>query len=140
MGAEHKPHKRIVLLQAFCHMLLLHHTAAHGDQRVGMPRFDVLQGTHIAEHAIHCVFPHGTGVKKDEIGVFGFFREAEAHFRQHALDAFGVRDVLLTAESADMCQRRQPALVLRVICLYLLRIGFLPTKLFFFNMLDVCHR
>ena len=77
--------------------LLLHHTAAQGNDEFGVAVFDVLERADVAEHPVLGVFPHGAGVEENEVRLFGVVGEVKAHLRQHTVDALPVRHIALTA-------------------------------------------
>lgn len=87
-------------------MLLLRHAAAHADEHIRAAAFERLEGADVAENPILGMLPDGAGVEQDEIRVVGLLGEAEAHIRQHALDVFGIGDILLAAEGAHAGQGR----------------------------------
>ena len=77
--------------------LLLHHTAAQGNDELGVAVFDGLKRADVAEHPVLGVFPHGAGVEENEVRLFGVVGEVKAHLRQHTVDALPVRHIALTA-------------------------------------------
>ena len=60
--AEHQIYKRIALIDAVAHALLLHHTAAKRDNQIRVLGFVSLNGADIAEHAVFGVFANGAGI------------------------------------------------------------------------------
>ena len=104
--AEHKIDVGVALAQLFHHMLLVGHAAAQADHQAALFLLQALQCTHIAEHALLGVFPHGAGGEEDEVCILGLIAQAVADIHQHTLDALAVVDVLLAAVAVDERQRR----------------------------------
>ena len=104
-GAEHQVHKRKGLLDALGNVLLLHHTAAQGDHRVRVLRLIGLERPHVAKHSILCVLPHGAGVKENKLCFVPIVGKRVAHIRQHTLNMFAVRHILLAAVGDHTGQR-----------------------------------
>ena len=96
----------IALAQLFYHMFLVGHAAAQADHQAALFLLQALQCTHIAEHALLGVLPHGAGVEEDEVCILGLIAQAVADIHQHALDALAIVDVLLTAIAVYKGQRR----------------------------------
>ena len=96
----------IALAQLFYHMFLVGHAATQADHQAALFLLQALQCTHIAEHALLGVLPHGAGVEEDEICILRLIAQAVADIHQHALDALAIVDVLLTAIAVYKGQRR----------------------------------
>ena len=82
--AEYEVDHRVRLLYLLCHVLLLHHAAAHGDYLVGVILLRVVQRTDVAEDAHLGVLAHGAGVDDDDVGLKFVLREAVAHLGEIA--------------------------------------------------------
>lgn len=106
VGAEDEAHEGIAFPEFFRDVILLRHAAAHADEHIRAAAFERLEGADVAENPILGMLPDGASVEQDEIRVVGLLGEAEAHIRQHALDVFGIGDILLAAEGAHAGQGR----------------------------------
>ena len=86
-------------------MLLLHHTAAKGDDKRRMAAFYAFKRADIAEDPVLCVFSHSAGVEYDYIRIVFIICKFTTHFCEHSLQPFAVRDILLTAIRSDESHR-----------------------------------
>ena len=59
--------------------------------------FELFQRSHVAEHPLLGVLPHGAGIEEDQVGLLHILTDAKAGIQQYAADFFAVVDVLLTA-------------------------------------------
>ena len=60
---------------------------------------------HIAEHAVFCMFAHGTRIEKNKICFFRLLREGKTHLLNKAFDLLSVRHILLAAIGMDKGKR-----------------------------------
>ena len=97
MRAEDQVHDGIGALDAFGHVLLLHHAAADGDDLVRAGFLGVVQRTDVAEHAHLGMLAHGAGIDHDDIRLKLILRHAVPHLRKIAAKLFTVGLVLLAA-------------------------------------------
>ena len=104
--AKDQIHIGVALAQFFHHMLLIGHAAAQADDEAGLFLFQPLEGAHVAENPLFCVFPHGAGVEEDQVCVFRFIAQTVPDVYQHAFDPLAVVDILLAAVAVDVSQRR----------------------------------
>ena len=95
--AKDQIHKRKSMLHPLGHMLLLHHTAAHGDHHVRALRLELLERADIPDYAVLRMLAHGACVKENEVRLLRAVAKAVSHTGEQALDVLTVRDVPLAA-------------------------------------------
>lgn len=61
-------------------MLLLHHTAAAGNNCAGVFVFILFQSAYIAEHSVLRVFTHGAGIEYNKLSLSAPIGKTVAHF------------------------------------------------------------
>ena len=62
VSAENEINKRVAFSDSFTNMLLLHHTSAKGNDKVGVFLFNIFQSTHIAVNTVFRMLTDGAGV------------------------------------------------------------------------------
>ena len=109
VGAEHNIYKGKTFPKTFRHVFLFRHAAAHSDDHGRVTALDIFQRSHIAEDTVFRMFPHGAGVKKDKICLFGRRGKIKSHLTEQTFDLLPIGHVLLTAISAHVCQGHWPS-------------------------------
>ena len=115
MCSKHNIHKGIGLLQCLDDIRLLHHAAAQHDHHLRILLFQAIQ---IAETTIDLligIFPDGTGIVDDHIGIFLPLRLLISGILQNSQQFFGILSVHLTAHS----QVKYPQRMSETLCLLL---------------------
>ena len=97
MGTADQIYYGVGFFDLFCHVLLLHHTAAQDDYLPGLRFLCMVKGSHIAEYAHFRVLAYGAGVYDYYVGLKLVLCEGAAHFGQIAAYTLAVAFVLLAA-------------------------------------------
>ena len=77
-------------------MLLLHHTTAKCDNRVGVRKLVLLECADVSENSVLGVLSYGTGVEDNQICLCSLLTKSISHFTEHTLDTLAVGYILLT--------------------------------------------
>ena len=99
MRAEQQADLRIAFFDLLDVFLLLRHAAAQRNDNLRPPLFQMAERADVAECAVLRMLTHRAGVEQDKIRFIDIIGHFITHFVQHAADAFGIRLVLLAAES-----------------------------------------
>ena len=108
MRAEYQIYNRVGFLDLFCHMLLLYHTAAYGNNLLRFCLFCVVECTDIPQHTHFCMFSYRTGIHNDDICLEFILRKSVSHLRKISSDFLTVRFILLAAVGIHHGKRMSP--------------------------------
>ena len=103
VGSEKHIDVRITHLDTVGYYLLLCHTTANSDYCVFLFSFMLLCRSDISKNSIFGMRSDSTGVKKNEISVFGFFAKLVSHILKHSFNMLAIGNVLLTTVSINAC-------------------------------------
>ena len=99
MGTENKIDERIALPDLLNDMLLLHHAAAEADDHTGLFALNTVQMTKSSIDVLIGIFPDGTCVVYNEVGIILIGYIPESGGREYTAKFLGVTSIHLTAES-----------------------------------------